>query len=324
MRTTKQIDNLAESIRMHNDAQLGEDDKSLRAIPEREGAVPWLIHLKDQAAEKKYVIRLVKQYLQKSDRITIGIVGSKNSQLSTFSSWLTDAGIPHEQVTRDSTFSMKKPGVKVVTAFGAKGLEFHVVIIPMFAQGYYPYGYKTDDPEELDSFMVQMRNLVYVSMTRAKGQLVITYWGKNGSQFIGEMDPTMYVQYGEPIEGSYARPIKVTASPSADSPVVNADEGETHPGQEKASAGSRPKTLPSSDPDKNGTPEKTVQEDTLLAYLKNVPGVTVRDYREKGGGLWISGGKEVLDSVKKETGKKFGAFWIYSEKRGGYFTKCKK
>ena len=55
MRTTKQIDNLAESLRRHNDEFLSEDDRSIRVIPEKEGSLPRLVHLTDPEQEKKYV-----------------------------------------------------------------------------------------------------------------------------------------------------------------------------------------------------------------------------------------------------------------------------
>ena len=334
MRTTKQIDNLAESIRKHNDGQLDEDDKSLRAIPEKDGPLPKLVHLTDQAAEKKYVTEMIQSYIRANDKITIGIIGTKKDQLTMFSSWMTDAGIQHEIVTKNTTFSIRRPGVKIVTAFGAKGLEFNVVIIPMFAQGYFPYNRKTDDQETLDSFMVQMRNLVYVSMTRAKAQLVMTYWGNRGSQFIGEMDPSLYVFEGEAIQGSYAKPIGIV--PSAGKPESDGkektDEGKGSSPAAGTTAGAVSGSGSASNPVAtlvNKILGKTEQkptekrEDNLLGYLKNA-GVDVNDKREKGGALWISGSKAKLDPVMKETQKRFGAFWHYSEKRNGYFTMCAK
>ncbi|MBR3245931.1 MAG: DEAD/DEAH box helicase [Parasporobacterium sp.] len=317
MRTTKQIDNLAESIRKHNDSQLDEDDRSLRAIPEREGPLPKLVHLTDSAAEKKYVLQLIQAYLQKDNRVTIGIIGSKNKQLAVYSSWLADAGIQHEIIRKDNTFSMKKPGVKVVTAFGAKGLEFNVVIIPMFAQGNFPYDWKTDDPEALEGFIMQMRNLVYVSMTRAKAQLVITYWGAKGSQFIGEMDPSLYELEGKPIEGSYSKPIEVQKS------VLTQPEYENESSEKVYT-----KELDPSLKVRTGRPLETSKvssgsEKNLVAYLKNAD-ITVSDKRDKGGALWISGDKGILDVVMKETRKLYGAIWTYSPKRSGYFTKCTK
>ena len=192
MRTTKQIEALAESLRCRNDASLSDDDKSIRAIPEREGKLPRIVHLSGPEAERKYVVNLLQAYQKANPYLTIGIIASKKKQISIYSEWLTSAGIPFEQVTKDTTFSMAKPGVKVVTAYGAKGLEFNCVIIPMFAEGYFPFKYHSNDQEAMDEFIIEMRNLVYVSMTRAKNQLTITYWGKGGSRFIKELDSSLY------------------------------------------------------------------------------------------------------------------------------------
>ena len=284
MRTTKQIEALAESLRSKNDANLDNDDKSLRAVPEREGKIPKIVHLTDQAAERKYVVNLVKAYRTANPNLTIGIIAAKNSQIKTYSDWLTSADIPHEQVTKDTTFSMAKPGVKVVTAYGAKGLEFNCVIIPMFAEGYFPFKYQTDDPDAMNDFIVKMRNLVYVSMTRAKNLLTITYWGKGGSRFIGEMDPSLYEWEGEPKEKKTVTSTvpKTTTVPIAKVPVPTALSGK------------------------------------LADFLKG-KGIEVIDKRGNGGALWVIGDKSI-DPILKETRKQYGALWTYSEK-GGYATK---
>ncbi len=284
MRTTKQIEALAESLRSKNDAYLEEDDRGLRAVPEREGVVPKIVHLTDAATEQKYVVKLIQAYRKANPNITIGIIAAKNNQIRIYSDWLTTAGIPHEQVTKDTTFSMAKPGVKVVTAYGAKGLEFNCVIIPMFAEGNFPFGLKHDDPEAMDEFIVKMRNLVYVSMTRAKNQLTITYWGKSGSRFIWEMDPSLYKCEGEPIG---PRPLLIKPSPINPRPV--------EPEEEEQSS-----------------------EEKLVDFLRK-KGLEVIDKRYNGGSLWVIGDKN-LESVLREARKEFGALWIFSEK-GGYATK---
>lgn len=199
MRTTKQIDNLAESVREKNDGILQEDEKSVRAIPEKEGPIPQLVHLEDLAAEKKYVTGQIKAYLKQNSKVSIGIIASRNSQISTYASWMTDAGIPHEIIQKDSTFSITKPGVKIVNIYNAKGLEFSRVIIPEFIEGNYPYYHKTDDEEEMQLFLAKCRNLVYVGMTRAQFSLILTYSGAKGSRFIGEMDPQCYEAVGLPL-----------------------------------------------------------------------------------------------------------------------------
>ena len=306
MRTTLQIDNLAESVRSKNDKQLDEDDKNQRALPERTGSLPKLVHLEDQAAERKYVVELVKAYREANPNMTIGIIAAKNSQIDLYSDWLTSASltIPHEQVRKDTTFSMAKPGVKVASAFSAKGLEFNVVIIPMFAEGFFPYKYSTDDEEEMEQFMIKMRNLVYVSMTRAKNILVISWWGNGGSRFIADMDPALYETEG--------LPFKINAPVS----------------YSKASSISTTSGTPNSVIAMPSTGENTAVTG-LVGFLKS-NNLEVIDKRDKNGALWVIGGKE-LDSIIKETRKQFGALWTFSQNGGratrnrtSWFTKCAK
>lgn len=296
MRTTVQIEALAESIRSKNDANLSEDDKSQRAIPEREYKIPNIVHLEDQAAERKYVVSLVKRYLKENSKLTIGIIASRNKQIDTYSDWLTSEGIKHEQIKKDATFSIAKPGVKVVGAYGAKGLEFDCVIIPMFEEGCFPYKYYTDDPEAMDDFIVKMRNLVYVSMTRARFLLTITFSGDKGSRFLGEMDPKLYIWEGEPFQAPIIKiakvnPINTTSDEDSEISVRNK---------------SQQKTV------KTGT---KIPPKTLVEFLKS-KGLQVIDKRSKGGALWVVGDKE-LDLILKESRRIFGSLWIYSAHGGG-------
>lgn len=314
MRTTKQIDDLAESVRSKNDKQLDEDDKNLRALPERDGPLPKLVHLDDQAAERKYVVELVNTYRKANPNMTIGIIAAKNKQIDLYSDWLTSAGINHEQVRKDSTFSMAKPGVKVASAYGSKGLEFNVVIIPMFAEGYFPYNYTPEDEEELEQYMIKMRNLVYVSMTRAKNILVITWWGSKGSRFIADMDQNLYETEGSPFKIKTPEPVVFK-----DDPVVSGSGTTVTQVKTSGSVASSGQNSSNTDSSANN----------LVCFLE-AKGLEVFDKREKGGALWVVGGKEI-DPIIKETRKQFGALWTFSqnggratENRTSWFTKSKK
>lgn len=294
MRTTVQIEALAESIRSKNDENLSEDDKGLRVLPEREGRMPKIVHLADKAAQQKYVVNLVQCYLKENPKITIGIIASKNKQIKIYANWLSSAGIRYEQITKDTSFSMAKPGVKVVSAFGAKGLEFDCVIIPMFAEGYFPYNYKTDDPEEMEDFLVKMRNLVYVCMTRAKHLLTITFWGKEGSRFIGEMDSSLYEWEGEPFDTSVKKTGRTNFAKTAVSPVSS--------------------TVTNNE-SKHDIGVSRNDNDSLSSFLIS-KGLEVIDKRDKGGYLWVVGDKG-LGPTLKESKSRFKALWIYREKGGG-------
>lgn len=302
MRTTKQIDDLAESIRKKNDGILEADDKAIRAIPEKEGPLPQLVHLEDVASEKKYVTEQVKAYLKQNSRISIGIIASKNMQIKTYASWMTDAGIPHEIIEKNSTFSMSKPGVKIVNVYNAKGLEFSRVIIPQFIEGNFPYYYKTDDEEEMQLFLAKCRNLVYVAMTRAQFSLMITYNGDKGSRFIGELEPENYEAVGLPL-------------------VYDSGTG-TGTGHKSDKEVKLPPTA--------SVPKSAESEKSLKDFFSD-KGLEVIDKRAAGGCLWVVGEKETIMPYIKEAGKIFCAYGKYApnggratKNRAAWFTMCKK
>ena len=305
MRTTKQIDELAESIRRHNEDFLEEEDKTLRAIPEAEGPLPRLIHVEDVAAEKKYVTELVKAYLKQNPEISVGIIAGRNVQTKTYAAWMTDAHIPHEIIERNSTFSVTKPGVKIVNIYNAKGLEFSRVIIPQFVEGNFPYRFQSADEEEMQAFLAKSRNLIYVGMTRARYSLDLVYSGDNGSRFIGEMDQNCYETAGLPI-------------------TWFSGIGASFTGRTKT-ASSRPVELPPSAP----VPSAQTDGKDLKGFLES-RGLEVIDKRPAGGCLWVIGDKAEIQPALSEAGRLYGAYGTYSAggratgNRPGWFTKCKK
>ncbi len=342
MRTTKQIDALAESVRKVNDllmTQEEKEEKTIRAIPVREGSLPQLVHLDDANSERKYVVSIIKKFLEANDKITIGILVSRKKQLPILADWLTSENIEHEHIATDSTFSVAKPGVKLVTAYAAKGLEFDIVMIPMFAEGNYPYGFTPDDDDEYAQFMIKMRNLVYVSMTRARFQLVITFWGNGGSRFIADMDESLYKLVGpKPVIRVPRRDLRVPQSLEDDEelqatgetpelvddqkpvdPVVEQRVEELRQALNKSETKTTRKSATTKVATRNSAP-KTPNASNLVTYLES-KGIEYVDKRPKGGALWIIGDKS-LDPIIQESKKKFGTMWIYKEE-GGMVTKNK-
>ena len=302
MRTTVQIDSLAESVRCKNDSHLDEDDKNPRAIPERTGPKPVLYHAESQEEEIRYVTEYIKTYMKENPKITIGIIAAKNKQIERYSYWLASAGIDHELVGKGTTFSVAKPGVKVVSAYGAKGLEFNVVIIPTFVEGSFPYKVFPDDEEEYEQFMIKMRNLVYVSMTRAKNVLLITWNGTEGSRFITEMDPELYKKEGSSFSiknhdfKSDTQKSSNRMSNNDTKPLITTSTGE------------KPKVII----------DLTDSDKLNLSGFLGKNGVETIDKRSRAGCLWAIGGKQI-SPILNESRKIYGALWTYCEK-GGYAT----
>ena len=83
--------------------------------------------------------------------------------------------------------------VQLSTIHGAKGLEFDHVYVTGVEEGLLPHYYCTDSADEVE----QERRLLYVAMTRARRQLVLTHthvrgrWGTvapvDGSRFLADL-----------------------------------------------------------------------------------------------------------------------------------------
>lgn len=101
--------------------------------------------------------------------------------------------------------------VTLMTLHGAKGLEFPVVFMPGMEDGLFP-GYRSMDDEKT---MEEERRLCYVGMTRARERLFLTgaeyrvMYGKGDytreSQFLREMDPTLFDERGDSVYKASAR-----------------------------------------------------------------------------------------------------------------------
>lgn len=307
MRTTKQIDALAESLRKYNDEYLNEDDKSLRAIPEREGDLPYLIHCDNLDVEKKIVIKRIKDLLKQNANVSIGIIAAKNTQIQTYSEWMTDAGIMHETVKKGSEFKIHQPGVKIVNVYNAKGLEFTHVIIPQFIEGKFPYYFSSTDEEEIQNFLIKSRNMIYVAMTRARKTLTVTYSGEKGSRFLGELDKNLYKAFGEI---TYTKPTgRMAVASGTEKTKMDYESLILPPVVKKEKASSEGKNL--------------------KEYLQD-KGLEVIDKRASGGALWVVGDKAALQPIIKEIASVYGAYGNFSaggratRQRPGWFTQCQK
>ena len=279
MRTTRQIDALAESLRCHNDAFLNEEDKMIRVIPDRDGPKPLIIHAKDTAQEKEVLIDQIKQFQKIIPNHSIGILAAKNSDVQILSSWLTDYGISFEVVAKDSTFSLANTGVKICNVHNAKGLEFGGVIIPRFYEGNYPSRFYSQDDEIMQAFLIQARNLAYVAMTRARLYLTLIFTGRP-SRFLSEMDPACYeLSSLADKSGSYLK--KATQNAIAQNAPSNSS--------------------------------KSSQLKEMFIFLKD-RGMDVIDKTENGGNITVKGKREDIESVVSEAEKKFKMKGRYSEK----------
>lgn len=192
-RCTAQIDEFAEALRIKNEGFLDQDDICAHVAPAYQGDKPLVIETEDEENERHVILYLVREFL-KDPRGTTAIILRTREEVDQWSEYFASKSIKHDIIKgkdknwyREDTYSPRKPGLKICTINSAKGLEFHHVILPGFTNGRYPafLGNRPPGMSE-DEWVAYYRNLAYVAMTRAKINLVVTFYG-NPSQFLDEI-----------------------------------------------------------------------------------------------------------------------------------------
>lgn len=143
------------------------------------GKMGYFVYAAEKARHKQLNPEMIKQIISK--------VIEKAKAATTWEQWLQQTNkadycvIDHDSENQE---------VMLMTMHAAKGLEFDTVIIPDLVEGLTPRHVKREQLEE-------ERRLVYVAMTRAKKNLILTSFCKNGckemteSRFIPETGITL-------------------------------------------------------------------------------------------------------------------------------------
>ncbi len=135
---------------------------------------PRIIMNRTSDTEIEFITRVVKSNPQKD----IGILHLEKSVIRSLYTELTngsDGSTNYELIKKDS-FDFSKPGPKLCTLNSAKGLEFDIVIMPRMNR---------------DNYFEHVMNLkrIYVGMTRAREDLMLSYVGAFPTTYLSKIDP---------------------------------------------------------------------------------------------------------------------------------------
>lgn len=190
-RSTKEIMDLANSLLKH-DSTLNSEDIEQEYDAEESSLLPGVLNAESLKFETELVAKLIKdiQAQAKEDdwEPTIGILLFENNRLDGWRKSLYYNNIQSE-IIRDQYGSALTSGVKLLTMHGAKGLEFDYVIISGMNNRFPSLRNRLED--EITHEIDINRRLLYVSMTRAKENVYLTYKGEP-SRYIGELDKDLY------------------------------------------------------------------------------------------------------------------------------------
>jgi superfamily I DNA/RNA helicase len=139
--------------------------------PTADGPPPALVTC--PSVEKEFAF-VLEQACAAAKTRNVAILFRKRSYESLLTGKLPPGSV---RLHRKMTTWIAGPGLRYGTYHSAKGLEFDAVYLPFCSTESLP------DPEEIDNFgdeeaAVEDGRLLYVGITRAKAQLVITYSGE--------------------------------------------------------------------------------------------------------------------------------------------------
>ena len=122
----------------------------------------------------QYLRTRIQELLQTRQPEDIAIFAGTNQQVKSLRDQLKEFNIPNGDLGRDSR------GVQVGTLHKAKGLEFKVTFVVDVSERLLPLRAVLDrmDPADQNDFVEDQRRLLYVGMTRARDELVVTWVGQ--------------------------------------------------------------------------------------------------------------------------------------------------
>jgi superfamily I DNA/RNA helicase len=185
-RTTEQIRRVADQVLgpVTDDLDGGEERREgTRSL--LRGPVPLLRGYASRPQELQAAVRQIRAWLEGGMQpAAIGVFARTKARVETVGKALGEAKIPWRRLS-DRTHT-NAAAVEVDTMHRAKGLEFKAVLVLDCTDAVVPDPaacHATDDPQDRDAALARERHLLYVAMTRARDELVVSFSGKP-SRFI--------------------------------------------------------------------------------------------------------------------------------------------
>lgn len=171
---------------------LGDPDMVEPKTPKAEGVPPTLVECSSERLEQSLVVEQAAA-LAKARRVAVLL--RDRMRESYYAQELHAAGVVVRRLNKRMISWPSTPGVWIGTYHSAKGLEFDAVILPHVNDQNLPHQERVAALGDARLGMAEEARLLYVAITRAKAQLLMTYSGKL-TPLLQSIDPRLYTQQG--------------------------------------------------------------------------------------------------------------------------------
>lgn len=171
-RNTKQIEKLANSIR--SILELEVDDGLISMNSSKEGKKPIIASFSNEYTEDNYIVeRVIENSTKGSTCIVV-----KKDDIKYYESVLRENGISYTTIDRDVKDITRTRGVFISNYHAIKGLEFDNVIMPGCSSDMFSKNLEKLNDEEKKEKELELAKIIYVGISRAKENLIITHCGE--------------------------------------------------------------------------------------------------------------------------------------------------
>ncbi len=189
-RTTEQIRRFADRLLPDAVDDLDSEVYHRRSHCLLHGPKPRLQGFETAAEEDEFIARRIEELLSEGLATDeIAIFARTGKRLESLRSCLEDRGIVPHLLSRDDEAD-PETAIRVGTMHRAKGLEFKVVFAIDCSDGVLPHPKALAQAEEIednDQALARERQLLYVTLTRARDETCIT-WTKTPSSFLAGLE----------------------------------------------------------------------------------------------------------------------------------------
>lgn len=142
--------------------------------PKAEGLLPTLVTCADAGAERRFAVRQVAATARaQSVAVLLRDRGAEGAYLQA----IREAGVPVTRLHGTTPRWRPGPGAWVGTYHAAKGLEFDAVVLPHVGTDVLPNPARAVAIGDAAASLAEEARLLYVAITRARAQLVLTHHG---------------------------------------------------------------------------------------------------------------------------------------------------